>query len=379
MRVLVAPCSFKGSLSAKEAARAIVSGLKAASSKIETIACPLADGGEGTLEILLEALGGEKRAVRVEDPLGREVQAYYGLLDGANRAIIETAQAIGLTLLKPEERDPLRASSYGVGQLIRAALDLGVKGLWIGLGGSATVDCGAGMLQALGVRLLDAKGDEIPRGGRGLAELSVLDLSGLDPRLREVELIVLCDVMSPLLGPKGARLYMPQKGATPEACIQLEQGLERFAAAVQQAIGIDVRGIPGAGAAGGLGAAFSLLDGKLTSGSEFIIQKLKVEEGLKECDLAIGGEGRVDEQTLEGKATLALASIAKQNGKPFVILCGSRSEDLGALHEAGVTAVFTISPGPITLEEALKGAVQHLYQTARQLGALLYALPERVP
>jgi len=371
MRVLIAPCSFKGSLTAREASRRIASGLRAASPKLETIECPLADGGEGTLEVLLEALGGERRSAKVEDPLGHEIHADYGLSGGGKRAILEAAQAIGLTLLRPEERDPLRASTYGLGQLVKAALDRGVRELWIGLGGSATVDGGAGMLQALGARLISTKGDEIPRGGGGLAELSVLDLSGLDPRLKGVQLTILCDVMSPLLGPRGARLYMPQKGAAPKACEKLELGLGRFAEAAYKATGIDVREIPGAGAAGGLGAAFALIGGKLVSGSEFIIKKLKVEEKLRACDLVIGGEGRVDEQTLEGKGLLALAGIAKHQKRPFIALCGSRSADLRALHQAGVTAIFTILPGPVALEEAISNAAKHLEQTAYQLGALI--------
>jgi len=371
MRVLVAPCSFKGSLSAKEAAQKIASGLRAASPEIETVLCPLADGGEGTLELLLEALRGEKRPVRVEDPLGREIQAYYGLLPKENTAILETARAVGLTLLSPEERDPLRASTYGVGQLIKAALDQGAEALWIGLGGSATVDGGLGMLQALGAKVLDPYGRVVPPGGQGLFELASIDLSSIDPRIWEVELIVLCDVLSPLLGPKGSQLYMPQKGASPQMCRALEQGLERFCERTKQVAGIDVRELPGAGAAGGLGAALALLGGKLLSGSEFFIKQLRIEGQLKGCDLVISGEGRIDEQTLEGKGIWALARLARVHKKPLIVLCGLRAIELETLHQIGVTAALPIVPGPIPLEEALIQAAENLQETARQLSVLL--------
>lgn len=373
MKVLVSPAPFKGSLSPQEAARAIASGLREAFPNAELQEIPVADGGEGTLDALLDHFGGEERTVHVEDPLRRKVEARYGFVHDGSTAIIESAQANGLTLLTPEERDPLKTSSYGVGQLLRDVLDQGVQKIWIGLGGSATVDGGTGMLQALGARLRDIDGREIPRGGRGLRELAAIDLSGLDVRLKAVKITALCDVKSPLLGSRGARLYMPQKGATPQISEELEGGLERLAEVAARDVGIDVREIPGAGAAGGLGAALALLGASLVSGSEFLIGTLDVETHMQCCDLVVGGEGRIDEQTSEGKVIAALAHLAKRHAKPFVVLCGSRCGDLSALHEAGVTAVFSIVSGPISLEEALARAAENLRETARQLGALVRA------
>jgi len=377
MNILIAPCAFKGSLSAGEAARAIAAGLHSANSNIETQECPLADGGEGTLAILLRALGGQEFTATVLDPLGRKIRARCGLLDAGRTALIEIAQAVGLTLLEPGERDPLQASSYGVGQPIQAALDQGARQIWIGLGGSATVDGGAGMLQALGARLLDARGEDIPRGGMALAQLARLELDGLDPRLQDAELLVLCDVLSPLLGPRGARLYMPQKGADPDMCDRLERNLERLAEVAQKATEVDLRRLRGAGAAGGLGIALALLGGKLLSGSRFIIERLRVAEQAKGCDLLIGGEGHLDEQTLEGKAIWALARLAKAHNKPLIVLCGARLGALARLHETGMTAAFSIAAGPISEKAALQQTAQALEATAAQLARLIGALTEK--
>ncbi len=372
MRVLVAPAAFKGSLRPREAAEAIARGFRRASPRFRIALCPLADGGDGTLEVLLSARGGRLRTAAVEDPLGRPVEAEWGLLDGT--AVIEMARAAGLVLLAPEERDPLKASTYGVGQLVLAALNEGVREIWLGLGGSATVDGGAGFLQALGVRLLDARGRPIPKGGAGLAKLAALDLSSADPRVKRTRIVALCDVRSPLLGPRGARLYMPQKGATPEQCEALERNLAHFAEVALRDAGIDVREIPGAGAAGGLGAALALLGAELVSGSEFIAEELGLEGRVRECDLVVGGEGQIDPQTLEGKGILQLARLAKAHRKPLVVLCGSRSGGLSSLHRVGITAVFSIVPGPADLEDALRRGAENATETAYQLGALLAAL-----
>jgi glycerate kinase len=374
MRVLIAPSAFKGSLRPREASRAIAEGLHASYPEIELIERPLADGGDGTLEVLLHALGGSTRKARVEDPLGRPIEAEFGLLHDGKTAVIEMARAAGVALLAPEELDPLRASTYGVGRLVLAALDQGVREIWLGLGGSATVDGGAGLLQALGAKLVDAQGRPILRGGAGLAQLAAVDLSAVDVRVKNTALIALSDVLSPLLGPGGARLYMPQKGATPAMCEELERNLAQFAEIALRDTGIDVRGVPGAGAAGGLGAALALLRAELVSGSEFIIDKLELKERIRECDLVIGGEGQVDVQTLEGKGTLALARLANRSRRPLVVLCGSRSGDLTPLHHEGVTAVFSIVPGPISLDDAVRTGFENMRETARQLGALLRAL-----
>lgn len=376
MKVLVAPAAFKGSLRPKEAAEAMAEGLRQASPDFDLQICPLADGGDGTLEVLLAARGrgrgGRLLRVPVEDPLSRPVEAEFGLLEGI--AVIEMARAAGLVLLAPEERDPQKASTYGVGQLVLAALDRGVREIWLGLGGSATVDGGAGFLQALGAKLQDARGKPIPRGGAGLGRLARIDLSPLDPRVKRTKLVALCDVLSPLLGPRGARLYMAQKGATPEVCRELERNLAHFAEIALRDLGEDVREVPGAGAAGGLGAALALLGAKLVSGSEFIAEKLDLEGRVRGCDLLLGGEGQVDAQTLEGKGVLELARLARRHRKPLIVLCGSRSGDLSPLHREGVTAVFSVVPGPTAWEEALRRGEENVRETAYQLGTLLRAL-----
>ena len=376
MKILIAPAAFKGSLRPAEAAQAIAQGLREALPDAELVERPLADGGDGTLEVLLRTLGGQLQKARVRDPLGREIETEFGLLEfeGRKVAVIEMAYAAGLVLLKPEERDPLRASTYGVGQLVRAALDVGAEEIWLGLGGSATVDGGAGFLQALGAKLLDVQGREIPRGGAGLAQLATIDFSTLDPRLKRTKLIALLDVLSPLLGEHGARLYMPQKGATPEMCDLLEQNLAHFAEVAKRDLGIDVREVPGAGAAGGLGAALALLGAELVSGSEFIAKKLGIDALIPECDLVIGSEGRVDEQTLEGKGLLTLARLARQHEKPLIVLCGSRGSELKGLHQAGVTAVLSVVPGPVTLEDALQNASIYVAATSYELGRLIQSL-----
>ncbi len=384
LRVLIAPTAFKGSLSPLAAAGAIARGLRAAlPDSAELVERPLADGGDGTLEVLLHALGGHTRSARVRDPLGREVEAEFGLLETEGQhgrvAVVEMARAAGLARLKPEERDPLRASTYGVGQLVRAALDAQAGEIWLGLGGSATVDGGAGFLKALGAKLLDARGREIPEGGAGLSRLARLDLSTLDPRLRRVRLVALLDVRNPLLGPRGARLYMPQKGATPEQCDALERALARFAEVAHRDLGVDVRGPPGAGAAGGLGAALALLGAELVPGSAFIAEKLGLRSLVQGCDWVIGGEGRVDEQTLEGKALAVLAELAQEAKKPLVVLCGARPPSLDALHELhkagpGLTALLPIVPGPIALEDAMAQARALLEAAGLELGRLIRAL-----
>lgn len=373
MKILVAPAAFKGSLRPREAAEAIAEGLRQASPDFDLQICPLADGGDGTLEVLLAARGGHSLKALVEDPLGRPVEAEIGILNGV--AVVEMARAAGLVLLAPEERDPRKASTYGVGQLVLAALDQGVREIWLGLGGSATVDGGAGFLQALGTKLLDEQGKPIPQGGVGLRRLAKIELSSLDPRMKQTKIVALCDVLGPLLGPRGARLYMPQKGATPEMCEELERNLVHFAEIALRDTGVDVQEVPGAGAAGGLGAALALLGAELVSGSAFVAEKLHLEERVRECDLILGGEGRVDAQTLEGKGILELARLAKQHTKPLIVLCGSRSGDLSPLHKEGVTAVFPVVPGPVALEEALQRGEENVRETAHQLGALLRALP----
>jgi glycerate kinase len=374
-RYLVAPAAFKGSLRAAEAARAIALGLAEADPAAEVDLLPLADGGEGTLEALLAARGGELCEATVRDPLGRPVAAHYALLSDGS-AVVESAQACGLLRLRSDELDPRRASTHGVGDLVRAALRHSPRRLLVGLGGSATVDGGAGMLQALGARLLDAQGEDLASGGAALTRLCGIDLTGLDPLLKTVEIVVLCDVRSPLLGAHGARLYMGQKGADPGTEAELEAGLRRLADVARAALGLDLATLEGAGAAGGLGAGLALLGGRRVSGGQWILEELRADSRLAACDVALGGEGRIDEQSLEGKAMLGLARRARAAGKPLLLFCGSHGAELSRLYAEGVTAVFPIVRGATSEAEAMARAFELLRETAREVGQdLVSCLP----
>lgn len=372
MRILVAPTSFKGSLSPGEAASAIADGLRAGFPACELTQTPLADGGEGTLQVLLNALDGQSKRVSVDDPLGRPVNAEIGLFpDGV--AFVESAQAAGLPLLGDDERDPMRASTFGVGRMIQAALDVGAGEIWIGLGGSATVDGGLGMLRALGAKLLDADGRDVPPGGQGLSQLASIDSSTLDDRLAGTTLKALCDVDSVLLGSQGTQFYMRQKGATAEQCAKLTNALSRFAELTERECERDVRNILGAGAAGGLGAALAFLGADLVSGSQFVMNALEVDRKLASCDLVVTGEGQIDEQTWNGKTICVLAERARAHACPVVALCGGYSGNLENLQSQGIDAVFSIVPGPVSLENALAHADRHLAEAAQNLGIVLRA------
>ena len=375
MRVLVAPTSFKGSLTPRQAADAIADGFRMGCPGVDLVHRPLADGGEGTLQVLLDALDGDARPTVVDDPLGRPAEAEIGLIDGGRIAIVESAQAIGLGRLNRDELDPLRASSAGVGQLTLAALETGAETLWIGLGGSATVDGGLGMLQALGGRCLDRLGHPLPRGGQSLSQVGSIDLSTVDARLETVKLVALCDVVSPLLGERGAQLYMAQKGVNPEQVVHLDAGLRRWAEVMARDVGVTVAERPGSGAAGGLGAALAALGAELRSGSRLILDALHVDDAVPSADLIVTGEGQLDVQTAEGKPIAELRRLAQTHERPIVALCGSRS-NAGSLSDLGPMAVFAIVPGPMTADEAMAEAGDHLRETAQQVGALVDALGE---
>ena len=375
MNALVAPCSFKESLTAEQAARAIARGIRRGAKGAQVTERPLADGGEGTVTTLVRALGGSGSRCAVRDPLGRAVEAEIGLVAGGTTAVVEVASAAGLGLLAPAERDPLRATTHGVADLVIAALDRGARRIWVGLGGSGTVDGGLGLLSGLGARLLREEGAAIT-SPHELPDLRRVDLSSLDPRLRDVEILALCDVASPLLGPRGARLYMPQKGASPEVADRLSDGLTALAAACAR-VGIDVADAPFAGAAGGLGAAFALLGARLVQGSSFVAEALGIDDLVRQSDLVVGGEGRVDTQTAEGKALVSLATAAKRHAKPLVVLCGARDEDLGPLHELGVSSVLAIGRGPATEAELMRTAEHDLALAATELARLFDALLAR--
>jgi len=354
-RVVLAPQGFKGSLTGLEVARAMEAGVKRVWPDVETVLVPVADGGDGTLQALVDASGGSVRSERVTDPLGRPVEAQWGALGDGETAVIEMARAAGLALLRDSERNPLVTTTYGVGELMRAALEAGHRRLIVGIGGSATNDGGAGMAQALGVKLLDSGGREIGRGGAALAALARIDLSGLDPRLHQAAVQVACDVTNPLTGDTGAAaVYGPQKGATPEMVRRLDAALAHFGDVVRRDTGRDVADLPGAGAAGGLGAGLLAFTGaELRSGADIVLEALDVEERLKAADLVIVGEGRMDRSTVFDKAPVAVAKRARRRGIPVLAVCGSLGAGYEEVHRHGIDAVFSAVDGPMNLEEAL--------------------------
>ncbi|THG72242.1 glycerate kinase [Pseudomonas sp. A-1] len=372
MKVVIAPDSFKESLSAAEVASAIAAGLREVWPQAELVCRPMADGGEGTLTALIAATGGEYRETLVRDPLGEPVAAQWGWIAGSRSAVIEMAAASGLHLVPPARRDVLRACTHGTGELIRAALEAGAERIVLGFGGSATNDGGSGMLRALGARFEDAAGQPLAPGGAALAQLARIDLSGLDPRLTQVDFEVACDVDNPLCGPRGAsQVFGPQKGATPEQVRQLDAALARFADVCAQTLGRDDRDLPGSGAAGGIGfAARSFLGATFRPGIELVAEVSGLEQALIGADLVITGEGRLDLQTLHGKTPMGVASIAKRHGVPVVALAGMLGEGYQQLYGHGIDAAFSLAPGPISLADALTEAPRLLRQRAADIARL---------
>ncbi len=356
--ILAAPDSFKGSLSAARAARALAEGVRRVLPAEEVLEVPLADGGEGTVEALLASLGGKKVSARVQGPQGEPVDAFFGLLEDGETAVVEMAAASGLPLVPPEKRDILQASTFGTGELVRLALEEGARRIVVGLGGSATCDGGAGMAQALGFSLLDGKGRELPPGGGPLVRLARIDPSGRHPALEKVRIVAACDVQNPLLGPRGAaRVFAPQKGAGPEEVEILEKGLRRLAEALRDQLGRDVADLPGAGAAGGLGAGLAGFFGaSLEPGFELVARAVGLEEKIRGARLVLTGEGRLDAQTSMGKAPLGVIRLAGKMGVPVFAFAGEVAPGHEALFEEGLTSAFPLCPGPVSLEEARKMA-----------------------
>ncbi len=352
MKVVLAPDSFKESMSAAEAAAAMARGVRAVLPDAECVEVPMADGGEGTAAALVAALGGEWRTVAATDALGRPIEASYGL--GADLAVIEVAAAVGIGLVAPADRDVLASSSSGVADLVRDALDAGATRLIVGLGGSATTDGGAGLLAGLGARWLDADGRELPPTPVGLADLDRVDLSGLDPRVAEVSMDLACDVTNPLLGPQGsAAVFGPQKGATPEQVPVLDATLVRVADALVAAGLPDVRDLPGSGAAGGLGAAFLALGARMRRGVEVVAEAAHLDDAVAGADLVLTGEGSLDRQTLSGKTPAGVAEVAARAGVPVVAFAGRLGEGSDELVGRGFAAVVPITTGPCDLATAL--------------------------
>lgn len=372
MKIIIAPDSFKESLSARQVAEQVAAGFREVMPDATCILLPLADGGEGTVDAMVAATGGCVVPVSVTGPLGAPVEAFYGLTGDGRTAVIEMAAASGLMLVPPERRNPLVTTSFGTGELILAALDRGVSEIIIGIGGSATNDGGAGMLQALGAGLLDDKGERIGYGGGALARLARIETSGLDPRLSGVCIQVACDVSNPLLGEKGASaVFGPQKGATPGMVRELDANLARFAGLIARDMGKDVAGMPGAGAAGGMGAALLALGCGLRPGIRIVLDAVRFEEIAVDADLIITGEGRMDSQTVGGKAPHGVARIARQLGKPVIGIAGSLADDVDMVHVHGIDAVFAVVPRPCRLEDALSNAAVNLRRTARNIAATI--------
>lgn len=371
-KVVIAPDSFKESLSALEVAEAIERGFRQIFPQVQYVKLPMADGGEGTVDSMVAATGGEIVRVTVTGPLGQPVQAFYGLLGEGETAVIEMAAASGLHLAPKAQRDPRMTTSYGTGELIKTALDRGVKTIILGIGGSATNDGGAGMMQALGARLLDDNRQALPPGGAALAQLAYIDLSGVDPRLQQVSITAACDVDNPLCGANGASaVFGPQKGATPEMVTQLDAALRHYGTLLEQATGREVINAPGAGAAGGMGAALlGMLNARLRPGIEIVIETLQLEEALRDADLVITGEGRLDSQSIHGKTPIGVARVAKRFGLPVIGIVGSLSKDYQVVHQHGIDAAFSVLDRVVSLEEALAEAADNLEVTARNVAAV---------
>ncbi|EHM44536.1 glycerate kinase [Yokenella regensburgei] len=372
MKIVIAPDSFKESLSALEVAQAIEAGCREIWPDAEYVNVPMADGGEGTVESMVAASQGHFRHTPVTGPLGETVSARWGMMGDGKTAVIEMAAASGLHYVAPELRNPMKTTSFGTGELIRAALDEGVEHIILGIGGSATNDGGAGMMQALGARLLSAGGSEIAHRGEALESLVAIDLSACHPRLQHVTLTVACDVNNPLCGPQGASaVFGPQKGATTEMVARLDIALANWGTIIHRTTGRTVLNAPGAGAAGGMGAALmGLLNATLCAGVEIVIDRLGLEAQVKDADLVITGEGRLDSQSICGKTPIGVARVAKRYHKPVIALAGGLREDHGVVHQHGIDAAFSILTQVVTLPEALAEARTNLQVTARNVAAV---------
>lgn len=355
VRVVLAPQSFKGSLDAPDVARALARGVRQVFPEADLDLLPVADGGEGTVQALVQASGGRTVTTRVMGPLGGAVNATWGLLGDGDTAVVEMAAASGLPLIPRSARDPRRTTTFGTGELIRHALDHGIRRLIVGLGGSATNDGGAGMAQALGVRLLDAQGEEIPRGGAALARLDHIDMTGLDPRVRDVQVEAAVDVNNPLCGPEGAsHVYGPQKGADGAMARELDAALENYAGVIRRDLGDDVRDVPGAGAAGGMGAGLlAFLHARIAPGVDIVFRALHVEERIRRSSLVLTGEGRMDSQDIYGKAPMAVAAVAHRFGVPVIAVVGSTSRDYRVVFDHGLDAVIGVVNRPMSQDRAI--------------------------
>ncbi|WP_312688800.1 glycerate kinase [Kosakonia sp.] len=375
MKIVIAPDSYKESLSALDVATAIESGFREIFPTAEYVKIPVADGGEGTVEAMVAATEGRIVKVAVKGPLAEPVEAFYGLSGDEKSAFIEMAAASGLEIVPPAKRDPRVTTSWGTGELIRHALDAGVKHIIIGIGGSATNDGGAGMVQALGAKLLDDKGEQIAPGGAALETLARIDIGELDKRLVECRIEVACDVTNPLTGKEGASaVFGPQKGATPEMIARLDEALGHYAKIIARDLDLDVLHLAGGGAAGGMGAAlYAFCKAELRQGIEIVTDALSLDKHVADADLVITGEGRIDSQTVHGKVPVGVAKVAKRYAIPVIGIAGSLTADVEVVHHHGIDAVFSVIYKVCSLDDALANAGENVRMTARNVAAVLKA------
>jgi len=373
MNILIAPDSFKDCMRAIEVAEALSLGLRKVIPDAEIRMLPMADGGEGTVDSLIDATGGEIVNLHVHDPLMRQVPSFFGVSGDASTAVIEMAAASGLELLEPGERNPWITSTFGTGELIFHALGMGCRKILLGIGGSATNDGGVGMASALGVRFLDGKGRQLPQGGGALGDVKQISMEGLDPRIADTEIMVACDVTNPLSGPQGASfVYGPQKGADREMAEGLDKNLSQLARLISEQLEKEVDNIPGAGAAGGLGAGLmAFLGARLVKGFDMVAETVSLEEAIQWADLVITGEGKMDSQTRFGKTPFGVAQMAKKYGKPVIGVAGTLEEDAVELYKEGFDLLLPIQEKPIDLEAALENAPLLLERTGERIGRML--------
>ncbi len=373
MKIVLAPDSFKGSLSSSQICQCLAEGLTNVLPKSNIINMPMADGGEGTVQALVNATGGEIVKKEVTGPTGKPVMAFFGILGHNKTAVIEMSAASGLPLVPDGQRNPMHTTTYGTGELIKAALDYGCRELIVGIGGSATNDGGAGMAQALGFKLLDGKGEEIGPGGMGLLKLEKIDSSTKDPRLGHAKITVACDVDNPLCGKNGAsKVYGPQKGATPKMVQQLDEALYDFSKVVHRDLGSDILNLPGSGAAGGLGGGLvAFVNASLKRGIDIVIKASGLEKEIKEADLVITGEGKMDSQTFSGKTPHGVMRVASKHKVPVIAVTGWIDDDLCHFTENGFVTVLSICPGPISLDKAINSSYTYTVEAGERIGSLL--------
>ena len=378
-QIIIASDSFKGSATSKEVGSYIAKGIHSLYPEYQTHIFSIADGGEGTVEAVMAALPGETVTLPVRGPLNGTVQAVYGLIEQGQTAIIEMAQASGLTLVPEDKQDIMKATTFGTGQLILDAINRGVRKIYIGIGGSATNDGGMGMAQALGVEFLDAKGQALSGNAQNLKAIAQIDLTKMKVNPKTIEIIILSDVNNPLCGENGAaKVFGPQKGAKANQIKMLDEGLQHYAEKLKEVYNRDFASIPGAGAAGGLGAGLmAFLNAALKSGIDEILQLIEIEPAIQTADLVITGEGRIDGQSLSGKAPIGIARIAKRYRVPTIAIVGSQSLDIEAVYQAGIAGVFDIINQPLTLEQAIQQTPKLVEATAKNAISIYGALVEK--